>query len=128
MPQPTGARTVFEDAADAEERLMGFLVVVQSREEEEWRYFRRGVNFIGRFGSRCDIELRDREASQQHALLVCTNATRIIDLDSSNGTPVQGRRLEIALLSEGDQIQVGRTVLMFVPFPYVAEDRPCGNC
>ena len=120
-----GARTVFEDATEAAERLMGFLVVVQSREEEEWRYFRlkKGVNFIGRFGSRCDIELRDREASQQHALLVCTNAaTRLIDLDSSNGTQVQGRRLEIAQLAEGDRIQVGRTTMIYVPFPYVAED------
>jgi len=125
MPMATGARTVFEDATEAAERLMGFLVVVQSREEEEWRYFRlkKGVNFIGRFGSRCSIELRDREASEQHALLVCTNsATRIIDLDSSNGTIVQGRRIEIAQLSEGDRIQVGRTTMMFVPFPYVAED------
>jgi pSer/pThr/pTyr-binding forkhead associated (FHA) protein len=125
MPMATGARTVFEDASEAAERLMGFLVVLQSREEEEWRYFRlkKGVNFIGRFGSRCDIELRDRESSQQHALLVCTNsATRIIDLDSSNGTLVQGRRLEIAQLAEGDRIQVGRTILMYVPFPYVAED------
>lgn len=125
MPAPTGARTVFEDATEAAERLMGFLVVLQSREEEEWRYFRlkKGVNFIGRFGSRCEIELRDREASQQHALLVCTNAaTRIIDLDSSNGTFVQGRRLEIAQLAEGNRIRIGRTTLMYVPFPYVAED------
>ena len=124
-PAAAGSKTVFEEATEASERLMGFLVILSTKQDEEYRYFRlrKGVNFIGRFGSRCSVELRDSEASQQHALIVCTNnANRLIDLDSSNGTRVNGDRIEIAILQEGDRIAVGRTQLLFVPFDFVAED------
>jgi pSer/pThr/pTyr-binding forkhead associated (FHA) protein len=77
----------------------------------------------GRFGSRAQVELRDQEASSEHALLICTNAAaRIIDLDSSNGLFVNDERIEIAALSPGDIVRIGRTHLAFVPFPYMADD------
>lgn len=120
-----GPRTVLDDDAEAVERLMGFLVITATREDEEHRYFRlkRGVNTIGRLGSRATIELRDSEASMEHALVICTNAaTRIVDLDSSNGLFVLGDRTEFALLEDGYTIRIGRTELVFASFPYVAED------
>jgi hypothetical protein len=129
-PQAAGAQrrpggTVMDSDEEAIERLMGFLVITRSKHDDEHRYFRlsKGVNMIGTFGTRAAIEIRDQEISRQHALLVCTNtATRLVDLDSSNGTFVNDDRTEIASLKEGDEIRVGRTTLVFVPFDWVAEE------
>lgn len=125
VPAAAGQKTVYGEEDESIERLMGFLLVVQSREEDEFRYIRlrKGVNRIGRFGSRSEIELRDGEASTDHGLIICTNkATRMVDLDSSNGTTVNGEKTEIALLNDGDSVTVGRTRMLFVGFPYIAED------
>ena len=124
-PLGTPQKTTYMEATEAAERLMGFLVITQTRHDEEHRYFRlrKGVNFVGRIGSRCSVEIRDEEISNQHVLLVCTNnATRAIDLDSRNGMTIGGDKFEIAELAEGDELRVGRTTLKFVPFPWVAED------
>ncbi len=103
---------------------MGFLLVVSSR-DDEGRYFRleKGVNPVGKFETGAKIGLRDTEVSGQHALVVCTNsATRLVDLDSTNGTCVNGGKTEYAQLAEGDVVEFGRTELVYVPFPYIAED------
>jgi pSer/pThr/pTyr-binding forkhead associated (FHA) protein len=120
-----GQKTTYLEATEASERLMGFLVITDTKEDEEHRYFRlrKGVNFVGRLGSRCSIEIRDQEISSQHVLLVCTNsATRAIDLDSRNGMILEGQKYEIVELGEGDELKLGRTTLKYVPFPWVAED------
>ncbi len=120
-----GPKTRLDEDDEVAERLMGFMVVLQSRTEEEYRYYRlrKGVNWIGRFGSRAAVELRDGEVSEQHAIVISTNrTTRFVDLDSSNGSFVNGEKTEHAELKEGDMLKIGRTTLVFVPFPYVAED------
>ncbi len=120
-----GGKTVYAEDDQAIERLMGFLVVADTREDEPWRYFRlrKGVNTVGRFGSRAHVELRDGQVSTEHALIVCTdNASRVIDLDSGNGVFVNTDRTEIASLATGDQIMLGRTRLVYTAFPYLADD------
>ena len=120
-----GQKTVYQEDQESTERLMGFLIITASKEEDEFRYFRltKGVNFIGRFGSRAAIELRDKEMSHQHALLICTNvATRVVDLDSKNGVKVNGHTQDLADLKEGDVLRMGRTEMVFVPFSFVADD------
>jgi len=125
FPAAGGPRTIMDEEEEVAQRLMGFLVVMQSRGEDEYRYFRlkKGVNWVGRFGSRAEIELRDTEVSERHAIVVCTNnATRLVDLDSSNGSFVNGEKAEFAEVKEGDMIKFGRTTTVFVPFTYIGED------
>ena len=124
-PAAAGGHTVFDEATESAERLMGFLVLTSTKLDEEHRYFRlrKGVNFIGRFGSRAHIEIRDQQVSAQHALIVCTNkASRLLDLDSSNGIQVNGGGVEYHVLSEGDRIRIGTNEVVFIPFPFMAED------
>jgi hypothetical protein len=124
-PMAGGPKTRMDDDDEVAERLMGFMVIISSRQDEENRYFRlrKGVNWVGRFGSRAQVELRDQQVSQQHAILVCTNkASRLVDLDSANGSAVNGEKCEYATLSDGDTVAFGRTTCVFVSFPYVAED------
>ncbi len=50
--------------------------------------------------------------SARHAILVLTKATsRLVDLDSDKGTFVNGRKIEVAALQDGDQIRCGNVNL-----------------
>lgn len=62
----------------------------------------------------CTIQLRDTEVSRQHAE-VRRVADKLIltDLNSSNGTFVNNQRVERHELASGDQVQMGRTVMLF---------------
>jgi len=55
-----------------------------------------------------DFVLRTSLGSRNHALLISSGKTHILtDLDSSNGTFVNGNRIQEIQLSEGDQIHFG---------------------
>lgn len=68
---------------------------------------------IGR-DSTVQLVLRDPETSRRHARLETQNGTVFIrDLESSNGTFLNGRRLESTIeVREGDEIDVGTTRLI----------------
>lgn len=62
---------------------------------------------IGR-SSRADLHLADEGVSRRHALLIRARGHYFIqDLESSNGTFLEGRRVKRAPLLEGDLIQLG---------------------
>ncbi|QDV16486.1 Sensor protein ZraS [Gimesia panareensis] len=68
---------------------------------------------VGR-GVRNEIRILDTEASRQHAMITCKNGSYIItDQNSSNGTMVNGTQIQSARLSNGDHIQIGRSLLLF---------------
>ena len=65
-----------------------------------------------RFGrdSNNDLQLHDSEVSRFHAELRQDDAgIRVVDLESSNGTFVNGERATSVQLSSGDRIQLGKT-------------------
>jgi len=69
---------------------------------------------IGR-DSVAKIKLLDTEISRRHAELTeSADGYRIRDLGSVNGTFVNGRAVQDALLRSGDRIQVGQTILVLV--------------
>ena len=57
----------------------------------------------------CDLVLRDERASRQHAELRAEpgGGLRIVDLGSANGTFVDDRRVDEALLAGGEELVVG---------------------
>jgi putative serine protease PepD len=57
----------------------------------------------------CDLVIRDEGASRQHAELRADAAggLRVRDLGSANGTFVDGRRVEEAVLSGGEELRIG---------------------
>jgi Protein of unknown function (DUF3662)/FHA domain len=72
---------------------------------------RRGV-VIGR-SRECDIVLDDRNTSRRHAELTRDGDRFVVrDLESTNGTVVNGRRVREAPVAEGDRITLGATTLM----------------
>jgi pSer/pThr/pTyr-binding forkhead associated (FHA) protein len=68
---------------------------------------------IGRAPS-CEIVLDDRNVSRRHAEIRRRGPVVVlIDLDSTNGTIVNGRRVREHPLADGDRITVGNSRLTF---------------
>lgn len=64
-----------------------------------------------------DITLLDEGISREHAVIhydADAPGYVIEDLQSTNGTRVNGKRVRSAPLSEGDEIQIGQTLFRFV--------------
>jgi Protein of unknown function (DUF3662)/FHA domain len=62
----------------------------------------------------CDIQVADPNVSRRHAEVRQEGAAHwVVDLDSTNGTEINGRRLKRAKLRPGDTITVGSTELVF---------------
>jgi hypothetical protein len=133
MVQPSEQR--LEVGAPAEEAEPGHTMIYRPRVEPtqavapvdlgmeqevaslEWDGSRRQVDkrrvLIGR-SRECDVQLSDSNVSRRHAELRQEGATYwIVDLDSTNGIEVNGRRLRRAKLEDGDRVTLGSTELTF---------------
>jgi signal transduction histidine kinase len=73
---------------------------------------------IGRDGSN-PIRLHDNEVSRRHAEFrpVGDRGFRVVDLGSANGTFLNGRPIDQAPLNGGDQVRLGRSVLLYSEGP-----------
>src|SRR5688500_16233316 len=71
------------------------------------------VTHVGR-GVTADIRLDDHTVSARHAIVVLrADRLRILDDRSTNGTVVNGRRVNEAELHDGDVVVLGRVVLTY---------------
>lgn len=60
------------------------------------------------------ICLSEDEVSRQHCLIRYENRRhKIIDLDTTNGTYVNGKRVKECLLENGSLIQIGNVIFVF---------------
>lgn len=74
----------------------------------------RPITHIGR-GLVADVRLEDSHVSRRHAILALRgDGARILDDRSSNGTFVNGRRVTVAPLADGDVLRFGRTVFRYL--------------
>ena len=92
---------------------MASLYVVRGRDQGKHFQLANNVLRIGR-DSTSDIQLFDSEASRSHAeIREDRTSYELVDLASSNGTRVNGKRVVRQSLSSGDRIEIGRTLLIF---------------
>ena len=92
----------------------GHYLQVQAPGEARLVRLEADVTHIGR-GLSADLRLDENSVSRRHAMLIREDSgARILDDRSSNGTFVNGRRIEQAELSSGDVIKVGRVTLLFL--------------
>ena len=69
---------------------------------------------IGRT-AQCDITINDSSVSRKHASIESRDGRFLLqDLKSTNGTQVNAESIDVHLLSHGDKIRIGRTVLQFL--------------
>jgi len=104
-----GAAALAEDAPPAEvEREHGVL----TWDGKTMRVDKRRV-LLGR-SRECDIQVEDPNVARRHAELRQEGASYwIVDLDSTNGVEVNGRRVKRAKLESGDSFTVGSTDITF---------------
>jgi hypothetical protein len=75
----------------------------------------KSVTVIGRAAGVADVVLDGDGVSRQHAAIVYANGGFFIeDLESSNGTKVNGERVTLAPLTSGMQLSLGRVPLRFI--------------
>lgn len=90
-------------------------------EGDRW-LLKEAVTVLGR-GSESDIVINDSGVSRRHLELRITPTGVIAtDLGSTNGSFVEGHRIDAATLVDGNQITIGRTTIMFWTHP--SDDTP----
>ncbi|MCC6751579.1 MAG: FHA domain-containing protein [Deltaproteobacteria bacterium] len=98
---------LFDQSAVREPRL----VIIGGNNRGREFVLKAGDNSLGR-GVDNDIVLADIAVSRKHTL-VCFEGDEVIlrDLGSGNGTLVNGKRAATQVLKEGDQLELGNTLL-----------------
>ncbi len=97
---------------------MSSFYVIRGKDSGQHFLVRGAVSRIGR-GSTSQIRLNDTEVSRQHAIVIrAANGNHdIVDNGSSNGSYVNGRKVQRQTLQSGDRVQVGRTLMIFTSGP-----------
>ncbi len=99
---------------------MPSLFVIQGRDQGSRFRLDDSLVTIGR-GTANTIQLHDTEVSRDHVELVRREDKFVLkDLGSSNGTFVNGRQIREHELASGDQVQLGRSLLLYTG---VTDDR-----
>ena len=113
-----GQRPAFE--AQDLPRTNASLIVLQGAEIGRDFRLRRGTVLIGR-GIEVDIRIPDDLASREHARIEFSYDSEtqcvtfhLVDLQSTNHSFVNWRRVDRVALQDGDKIQIGETILKFV--------------
>ena len=89
------------------------LVVTDTQTERSFDYPIVGAETrIGRMAGSNDIVLHDGQVSREHAVIKLTNhGLVVLDLNSANGTFVDGQRVSEHQLKPGDSFAIGKYVL-----------------
>jgi signal transduction histidine kinase len=89
------------------------LFVIQGADQGKRFEFLSSPVALGRDNSNA-VRLHDTEVSRRHAeLRLDGKGYRIVDLNSANGTLVNGQPIDHTALNSGDRVQVGQTLMLF---------------
>ena len=87
------------------------LVMFKDKERREFE-LEPGKNTIGRRQD-CDLRVPLADVSRQHCeVIVEHDEIRLVDLESANGTYVNGQRISEQVLAAGDRLKVGPVVFV----------------
>ena len=118
-PVPSGATMIYKARAPVETQAMAPEELGVEREvvtltiDGRQRTISERSVVLGR-SRECDVRVDDPNVSRRHAELRQEGATYwLVDLDSTNGTELNGPRVSRAKLSDGDRITVGSTEIVF---------------
>lgn len=112
-PAPV-SRSRKRNEGNGTEAPFGKLVVIYGEHVgKEYRLGGKRV-LIGR-AAQCDIPINDSSASREHASIERKDGRFLLrDLRSTNGTVVNGKSIDVAVLNHGDKIRIGRAVFTFL--------------
>jgi pSer/pThr/pTyr-binding forkhead associated (FHA) protein len=86
---------------------LGQLAIIYPKEMSGILFLEKNEMTMGRVPE-CDIQVMDKQASRQHAKISLREHVYVLDdLQSANGTWINGKRVTTHLLCVGDVIQIG---------------------
>ena len=108
---------VIEDGADKDNlRVRKTKLLVISGPLQGREFILNRETFMIGAGEHNDLVIKDSTVSKRHCeITVDQSGYQIRDLDSTNGTRVQGVRVSSAHLAPGSEIQLGKTRIVFCP-------------
>ncbi len=119
MPTPTAPETAPEPASDSplpplpSDPRYSLAVIAGGQAGSVFQLHKSRV-LIGR-GSAMDIQLRDSEVSRRHlAVEIRDLDVELVDLEATNGTWFEGKRIDRVKLSHQDEFTLGSTTLMLI--------------
>ena len=88
------------------------VLIVREHEGSTWTHkIAEAETLIGR-GAASDVRVGDKAISRDHAATSWEGGRYVLeDLQTTNGTRRNGRRVRNGPLEDGDQIQVGKTLI-----------------
>ncbi len=109
--RPEGGRG---DGCEGFDEYAASLIVVSGASRGEEHRVERSRWLIGR-GPDVDVAFDDPEMSQRHtAIEFARGRFHVTDLDSTNGTEVNGTGVATSEVAHGDRIRIGRHVLQIL--------------
>ena len=95
--------------------MLARLVVKDSHSGRSYEFdLTEDVTRIGRAAERNDIVLDDAQVSREHAIIKRNrNIYLVVDLNSANGTYIDGQRIKERVLANGDSVNISRYILQF---------------
>jgi predicted Zn finger-like uncharacterized protein len=119
MPTPTAPETAPEPAPDSplpplpSDPRYSLAVIAGGQAGSVFQLHKSRI-LIGR-GSAMDIQLRDSEVSRRHlAVEIRDLDVELVDLEATNGTWFEGKRVDRVKLSHQDEFTLGSTTLMLI--------------
>ncbi len=111
-PMPTGRK-----GPESGPQVQVSLEIVEGADKGAIRRYTSESILIGRLNT--DLVVRDSDVSRRHSIIEVFDASQIYlrDLNSTNGTFVNGRRVSSVRLRNGDQIRLGRCVVRYSSRP-----------
>lgn len=99
-----------------------FLTVLSGRDVGRVYKLGPGESVIGR-GQEVDVVIVDTGVSRRHAKVVrdLDGTSKIVDMSSTNGTFVNGRRVDAESLREGDRIRIGQSATLDFRYEYTGD-------
>ncbi|HVW80102.1 MAG TPA: DUF3662 and FHA domain-containing protein [Mycobacteriales bacterium] len=88
-------------------------LIVNGDADESAYFLTHAVTLVGR-ASDCDLRLEDAGVSRHHAEIRYSDGrVGVVDLGSTNGVAVNGKRVERVELNDGDRLDIGHSTLIF---------------
>lgn len=112
-PTPVPRSRKWNRSAGTEVPFGKLIVIYGDHVGKEYRLGAKRV-LIGR-ADQCDIPINDSSVSREHASIERKDGRFLLrDLRSTNGTVVNGKPIDVAVLNHGDKIRIGRAVFKFL--------------
>ena len=118
LPQPSETQNSDRSPPPKETKVaspvVGRLIVHISDDIVQVEVIKQNHVLIGR-SKMCDLRLASQDVSRHHAMVVNSpNGTELVDLRSTNGTRVDGSRIQRHPLRDNDAISIGGTLIRYV--------------